>query len=390
MALQIEAERFQSLKTAFEDLSSQQSVHEELLKSSKEKDIKNHKMIADLTQLVKDQQDKIVSLSKEKQEAVRKMQGTKSGLEQQIQNLNTKVTDHDRLKKDNLELKNQVQGQHSIISGLRKERELWSKELVQQGASLSNERGMLEAKLETLSQENKTLRTNLENEVDTVKIKTKLVLDLTETVSSLRQKLSLLERQLQDQGGELKTIEDQHQKEIENERSHSASLELEIENLVKRKEDLKAQLQSSENDLHQLKESHRSLKEKWQDKSFLISSLEDQVKQMKHSWQEKESKLTEERDKSIQAADLALQRLRISDDGFRKQLEAKELSHNNYIKELTEQYELQIAEKQHRVETVEDEMRELLMDQEQSKKKFDDKLKKFSDALQEFQKVHPG
>lgn len=66
---------------------------------------------------------------------------------------------------------------------------------------------MLEAKLETLSQENKTLRTNLENEVDTVKIKTKLVLDLTETVSSLRQKLSLLERQLQDQGGELKTIE---------------------------------------------------------------------------------------------------------------------------------------------------------------------------------------
>jgi len=48
-------------------------------------------------------------------------------------------------------------------------------------------------------------------------------------------------------------------------------------------------------------------------------------------------------------ASLALQRLRISDDGFRKQLEAKELSHNNYIKELTEQYELQIAEKQHRV-----------------------------------------
>jgi len=39
-------------------------------------------------------------------------------------------------------------------------------------------------------------------------------------------------------------------------------------------------------------------------------------------------------------ASLALQRLRISDDGFRKQLEAKELSHNNYIKELTEQYEL--------------------------------------------------
>lgn len=39
----------------------------------------------------------------------------------------------DKVKKDNLEMKNQVQGQHSIISGLRKERELWSKELAQQG-----------------------------------------------------------------------------------------------------------------------------------------------------------------------------------------------------------------------------------------------------------------
>lgn len=60
-------------------------------------------------------------------------QGTKARLEQQVENLNNKVKDHERLKRDNLELKNQVQGQHSIIAGLRKERELWSKELVQQG-----------------------------------------------------------------------------------------------------------------------------------------------------------------------------------------------------------------------------------------------------------------
>ena len=50
-----------------------------------------------------------------------------------MESLQAKVKDLDRLKKDNLEMKNQVQGQHSIISGLRKERELWSKELAQQG-----------------------------------------------------------------------------------------------------------------------------------------------------------------------------------------------------------------------------------------------------------------
>lgn len=61
------------------------------------------------------------------------------------------------------------------------------------GASLSNERGTLEAKIEMLTQENKTLRTNFDTEVDTVKIKTKLISDLTDTVSSLKQRLGQLE-----------------------------------------------------------------------------------------------------------------------------------------------------------------------------------------------------
>jgi len=52
-----------------------------------------------------------------------------------VKDLKQGVKDSERLKRDNLELKNQVQGQHSIISGLRKERELWGKELAQQGTT---------------------------------------------------------------------------------------------------------------------------------------------------------------------------------------------------------------------------------------------------------------
>ena len=46
---------------------------------------------------------------------------------------------------------------------------------------------------------------------------------------------------------------------------------------------------------------------------------------------------------------MALQRLKNADDGFRKQLETKELSYSEKMREITDQYELRIAEEQHRV-----------------------------------------
>lgn len=74
------------------------------------------------------------------------------------------------------------------------------------GASLANERGMLECKVDTLSQENKSLRANLDTEVDTVKIKTKLVSDLTDTVSTLKQRVGHLESEVKEKDRQLQTI----------------------------------------------------------------------------------------------------------------------------------------------------------------------------------------
>ena len=74
------------------------------------------------------------------------------------------------------------------------------------GAALSNERGIMESKIETLQQENKTLRSNLDTEIDTVKIKTKIVSDLTDTVSTLKQKLSQLESENKEKERQLQSI----------------------------------------------------------------------------------------------------------------------------------------------------------------------------------------
>ncbi|XP_067932458.1 leucine-rich repeat and coiled-coil domain-containing protein 1-like [Watersipora subatra] len=385
VALQIEADRFQSLKTAFEDLSGNLSTQEQVLASCKDKDSRATKMIGDLTRLVKEQKERVVQLSKEKQEMSQNTQGAKARLEQEVQNLKNKLKDQERLLKDNIELKNQVQGQHSIISGLRKERELWSKELVEQGASLSNERGTLEAKIEALMQENKTLKANLEAQVDTVRIKSKLVSDLTDSVSTLKQRFGELERDCKDREKQLQCIKDDHEKEMGGERSRCSDLEHEVDTLVARKEELKSQLKATDEELVKVKDTYRSLKLKWQEKSSSVAALESSVQQMKEGWTNKEIKLTEERDKAIEAADKALQRLKAADDGFRKQLEVKELSYEERIQKVSRQYELRIANEQHKVCQVEEEMRELLNEKENSKTQFDGQLKKLSEALYELQ-----
>ena len=44
------------------------------------------------------------------------------------------------------------------------------------------------------------------------------------------------------------------------------------------------------------------LNSKWKEKSQLIGQLESQVGDMKESWEKKEKKLTQERDKALDAA----------------------------------------------------------------------------------------
>jgi hypothetical protein len=52
----------------------------------------------------------------------------------------------------------QSSAQESVVQGLREERKLWGKELAHQGAALAQDRGRLEAQLDTLTKECKALQ----------------------------------------------------------------------------------------------------------------------------------------------------------------------------------------------------------------------------------------
>ena len=80
--------------------------------------------------------------------------------------------------------------QESVISGLREERQLWSKELAHQGATLAQDRGRLEMEVDSLSKECKSLREELGRERDAVRIKEKQVEDQLQTIHHIKRELS--------------------------------------------------------------------------------------------------------------------------------------------------------------------------------------------------------
>ena len=74
----------------------------------------------------------------------------------------------------------------------RSERKLWGEELAQQGASLAQDRGRMEAKIETQNMEIMSLKKQLERDADVVRIKTKMIEDQTETIRKLKE--AIIER----------------------------------------------------------------------------------------------------------------------------------------------------------------------------------------------------
>ncbi len=63
-----------------------------------------------------------------------------------------------------------------MIEGLREERQLWGRELAHQGATLAQDRGRMEAQIESLSLDVKTTREQLQREREALRIKEKQVM----------------------------------------------------------------------------------------------------------------------------------------------------------------------------------------------------------------------
>ncbi|XP_062381725.1 leucine-rich repeat and coiled-coil domain-containing protein 1 [Sardina pilchardus] len=384
MALTIEAGRFNEVKTAFDHASRELSDLKASLTQTQQKEQKSVALVQELTTMVREQKDRIAELTKSRKEAVTELKSRIQSLEEAAEGDRRLGLQLELLKKDKAKLVAQVSAQESVIDGLRSERKLWGQELAQQGASLAQDRGRLEAKIEVLSSELETQKKQNERDSDALKIKAKIVDDQTETIRKLKEALQERDEQLRQQREDRAQAEWRFQQRLQEETAPLVQLQDRLDQLSLRKEELKQQLEDKEAELDEVKEAYRASNNKWQEKAGLLTRLETQVKRMKENFDSKEKTLLEDRDKALQAHKGVLEKLRNADDAFRRQLETLQASHQTELLHLISDKQKQIEMANHKVIEVEEEMRQLLEETEINKRLMEEKMKRLTSVLKDF------
>ncbi|XP_050399127.1 leucine-rich repeat and coiled-coil domain-containing protein 1 isoform X3 [Patella vulgata] len=385
MALQIEASRFQQVQEAFERISEENAGNKTELMGALKKDEKASAMLKELSLLVKEQKGRIAELSKSKQEQALEYRERVQTLEAHVEEARKRMVQFELLKKEKGRISAELDAKQSVIDGLKAERKLWGQELAQQGSSLAQDRGRLEAKIETLQVELNTMKKHLEKETDVVKIKTKMIDDQTESIKKLKEGLLERDEEIRKSREEALRIQKSLEEQLAEEKSISQDNQEMVERLQERKTELKQQIEDLKIQLDESQNAHSVLNNKWKEKSNLISSLEQQVGQMKQSWEDKEKRLTKERDRAVEATSLAVQKLKSIDETFHQKLEAKDRSYHDHINQLEEEKRKEIEQANRQVFVVEQEMRDLLRETESNKRGMEDKVKQMTKALGELQ-----
>uniref|UniRef100_A0A670IFQ3 Leucine rich repeat and coiled-coil centrosomal protein 1 n=1 Tax=Podarcis muralis TaxID=64176 RepID=A0A670IFQ3_PODMU len=384
-ALTIEARRFTEVKEGFDNVAAELAEHKHLLAQSLQKEKQSATLIQELTSMVKEQKMKIAELVRSKQETTHNLRSQIRTLENMVEEDKQATIQLELLKQEKSKLISQITAQESVIDGLKAERKIWGQELAQQGASLAQDRGKLEAKIEVLTSENETLRRQNERNNDALKIKSKIVEDQTETIRKLKEASQDRDEQIRKHREESTEMQKRLQVQLEGRETQLDDLMEKLERQNERKEELKQQLQEKETELEDIKKAYSAMNKKWQDKGGLLSKLEAQVKQMKENFDMKEKQLIEERDKSIQAQKAVVEKLHSMDDAFRRQLESTLAAHQAELLQLANEKQQQIAAANEKVYQVEEEMRQLLQETASNKKAMEEKIKRLTVALSDIQ-----
>ncbi|KAA0719624.1 Leucine-rich repeat and coiled-coil domain-containing protein 1 [Triplophysa tibetana] len=361
MALTIEAKRFSEVKEGFDQMSAELLEVKSSLSQSQQKEKQSVSLVQELTTMTR-------------------LQLLESKLEED-KRLNLQV---ELLKKDKSRQLSQLTAQESVIDGLRAERKIWGQELAQQGASLAQDRGRLESRIEVLLNDLESQKKRNERDNDALRIKAKILDDQTETIRKLKE--ALLERDEQIRKLREESVQDQRKskQQLEEVIASAAELRDTVEQLSLRKEELKQQLLDKEAELDEVKETYRVSSKKWQEKAELLNRLESQVKRMKEGFDSKERHLVEERDKASQAHRGAVEKLHSVDDAFRRQLESLQASHQAELLHLANDKQKQIEKANQKVLQVEEEMRQLLEETESNKMVMEEKMRRLTRVLKDF------
>ncbi|XP_014785283.1 leucine-rich repeat and coiled-coil domain-containing protein 1 [Octopus bimaculoides] len=359
-ALQLESGQVNQLELACDSIVKENELNKQALIAAQMKDKKKSETLSQLTNVVKKQKDQISDLLKSEQEMTSKHKQQMEDANQHLAEMQKRATQSDKLKHDCLTYQAQIEAQESLIVGLRAERKVWENELAQQGTSLAQDRGRLEVKLESLEVEIECLKKQLKSEVDTVKIKMKIIDDQAESIRSLKAELHQKDELIKDIREDAYKAQKKIEDELLLEQEARQESQFTIEKLEDRKAELKDQLAEVVKELERSQNAHYLLKKHWKDKSDLISTLEAQVKQAKSIWENKEKSLLEACEKAKSELKKNEEKMSKMDSLFRQQLDDKESAHQKALSQLAKDQQLELDNAHRKILDLEDEMREIL------------------------------
>ncbi|XP_061653664.1 leucine-rich repeat and coiled-coil domain-containing protein 1 isoform X1 [Phyllopteryx taeniolatus] len=384
MALTIEAARFSEVKKACDQMTAELPELRATLAQSQQTEKKSASLVQELTALVKEQKNRISELVKAKKDALSEFKRRAQALEAELDRDRRMRLQLEALRKDKARLSSHLGAQESVIDGLRAERKLWGQELAHQGASLAQESGRREARIEALDAEVEAQKKQIEKDSDALKIKSKIMEDQTETIRKLKETLQERDEQARRLRDDKAQAEKTFQRQLEEETSRLSELRERVEHLGVRKEELKRQLEDKEAEVDEVKQVHSESSKKWQEKAQLLTQLESQVKRMKDTFDSKERSILEEKEQVTLAHRAAVEKLRCMDDAVRTQLESLQATHQAELLQLARDKHDRIEEANRKVFEVEEEMRQLLLEVEANKRITEEKMKRLTSALNDF------
>ncbi|CAF1014317.1 unnamed protein product [Rotaria sordida] len=384
-ALKIEERRYQELLKTNEIIQKENELLQSSSTNIKQREESDRKMVNDLMVLVREQKQRLQERAKTNDNLTQQNKHLTTKLERTIDELKKIREQILLLQKERRELDARLVAQESVLSGLREEKKLWSHELAHQGASLAQDRGRLESTIQTLTSEVNTLKKQLDKEVDTCRIKQTIIESQLDTIQKLKdgvvERDETIKKAREDLINRLKELEQQ----LQDEQLVYQELQEKYEKVCEKRDSMKNEMHQLQQQLEKTKADYNALSRKWKEKSDLISELDNKIRRASETYQTNEKKLSDENNRLIEIQKQSEEKLRQRDDDFRRQFETIEHGHRQTLNQIQKNYEEKLQQAQIRINEVEDEMRILLHDTNQRKKKWEERIKHFSSFMTDLQ-----
>ena len=377
-ALIIEATRYNELSNRQETLYSEYAELKNKFDAVCQSDQRNKALILELNELIKEQKIRLTSFAKLRKDTTDDIQKRNEKLSEAVSDCAKFKAQIEQLKREKNEIENRFKKFMLDYNDIRTEKETWNKKMADQKIFLMQENNRLDIETRTLSAELDMLRKNLNKDEDSLKIKTKIIEDQTETIKKLKSAVTERDDLLKKTREEALNAQKSLEQQLSNEMDLSNELQVKLEKANERKESLKAELEDIRQSNDETKMAYEELSERWKQKSELITELDAKVRKIREGFQLKENEILSEKNALAKENSLLNERLRKVDDEFRHQYDVEKREHLKIVERLKYEYEQKLLECDKKLKETEEEMRVILAESAERKKAYEDKVKKFS------------